>query len=72
MLIEIITAIITVGLVMWAFSEYLLWAESYDGESEFEEEKKDSFYYSLIPPRALYESRKIVYYWATYYWARYT
>ena len=71
MLIEIITAIVTVCLVMYAFSEYLLWAADYDGAAEFDEEKRNSFYYSLIPPRALYDSRKIVYFWATYYKIKY-
>jgi hypothetical protein len=71
MLIEIITATVTVYLIMWAFSEYLLWAAEFEGAAEFEEEKKDSFYYSLIPPRALYDSRKIIYFWVTYYKIKY-
>jgi len=71
MLIEIITAIVIACLLMWAFSEYLVWAGDYDGQAEFDEEKKNLFEYSLIPPRAVYDSRKIVYFWFTFYKAKY-
>lgn len=64
MLIEIAVAVVIVLL----FSEYLKWANTYYGAAEFNDEKKNAFAYSLLPPKALAESHKVVQFWTNYYY----
>lgn len=72
MIVSILIAICTVFLLIYGFSEYLLWAPGYRSDAQFDDKKKNSVLYTLLPPESLSDSRKYLYFWANYYWIKNT
>jgi hypothetical protein len=72
MLLEIIIGLLVAVLILYVFYQYLLWAPGYRSSAEFDEAKKASILYKILPPTSLTDSRKYVYFWGTYYWMKNT
>ena len=72
MLLEIIIALVVTCIILYGFYQYLLWASSYKTSAQFDDDKKASGLYKVLPPTALTDSRKYLYFWTTYYWIKNT
>ena len=72
MLKEIIIALFVAGLILYGFYQYLLWAPGYRSSAQFDDVKKGSILYKILPPTSLTDSRKYVYFWGVYYYIKNT
>lgn len=72
-----IDSILIIGiciLIVYLFTRYLVYADNYysELETDISGEKKNSFIYSLLPPKAVSDSYYYFKFWVLYYYEKYS
>ena len=70
MFAEIFIALGVATILVYCFSKYLEWSESYRISAMIDEKKRESGLFKLLAPSYLEESNKVVSFWVIYYKAK--